>query len=261
MYQYRANGKVYSIHMEREEGDAGMFYSDLFTIKASNKTWYLAISNAIFSTKDIRESISGFSIENGTLNDTLPMFKTKKRLLNSIDVDFDFFSVVDRPERPVKLIKYDPAKKIVYIPVVEENGRVTDRFILYQFKGRYFEHILTQKPNDLASAVQVIDAIFEEYKENMENIDSRENKEAMVKALKSLPTEVDAKTLALLLDVWMYYDPTDFPTRELIDPVFQKNKTISLKVVESRIKNKHSWENEENAPFSELQILRKKLLD
>jgi len=79
------------------------------------------------------------------LNDTLKLFKTKTNLLNEIEVNFDFFSVVQRPERPLRLIKYDPDKKIIYIPIVLENGKVTDRYILYQFKGQYFEQILTTK--------------------------------------------------------------------------------------------------------------------
>ena len=36
--------------------------------------------------------------------------------------------------------------KIKYaFPIVFENGKVTDRYTLYQFNGQYFEHILTQK--------------------------------------------------------------------------------------------------------------------
>jgi hypothetical protein len=56
-----------------------------------------------------------------------------------ISVEFDFFSVVDRPERPLKLIKFDKTKTIIYIPVVYEDGKVTDKFIQYKFNGKYFE--------------------------------------------------------------------------------------------------------------------------
>ena len=64
-------------------------------------------------------------------------------MTNIINVSFDFFSVVDRPERPVKLIKYDNTKKIIYIPVVYEDGKVTDKFIHYKFNGKFFEKIKT----------------------------------------------------------------------------------------------------------------------
>ena len=144
IYQYKAQDKIHAKLLNIGEGDPSCFYSEIFTLKADNKTYYLGISNSIFSSKDISQTIKVFTIENNTLNDTVKIIKTKNSFINSISVNFDFFSVVDRPERPVKLIKYDADKKIIYIPIVYSDGKVTDRFILYQFTGKYFEHILTQ---------------------------------------------------------------------------------------------------------------------
>ena len=62
-------------------------------------------------------------------------------MTSMISVEFDFFSVVDRPERPVRVIKYDKSKKIIYIAIVHEDGKVTDKFIQYKFNGNYFEKI------------------------------------------------------------------------------------------------------------------------
>ena len=143
--QFKLGDKVYCKKIDCGEDCPSGFYSQIFTLTAESKTYYLAINNSIYSTKDASQSIKVFAIENNSLNDTLQLFKTKTELLNIIDVNFDFFSVVNRPERPLRLIKYDAEKKIVYIPIVTENGKVTDRFILYQFNGQYLEHILTQK--------------------------------------------------------------------------------------------------------------------
>jgi hypothetical protein len=146
IFQFKSGNKIYYKKIYAiEENDYVPFYSQIFTVKADDKTYYLAVNNGIYSNKDASQSIKVFTIENNTLNDTLKLFKTKTKLYNEINVGFDFFSVVDRPERPLRLIKYDPNKKIVSIPIVLENGKVTDRYILYQFKGEYFEHILTQK--------------------------------------------------------------------------------------------------------------------
>ena len=41
----------------------------------------------------------------------------------------------------------------------------------------------------------------------------------------------------------MYYDPTDFPTRDLIYPIFLKNKKICVIAIEYRIKHKMEWES------------------
>ena len=148
VFQYQFNGEVYDMVSNTGDGVFNPFYSEIFTLKANGNTYYLAINNHILSSKDVMQSIKAFTIEGCTLNENVKLFKTKTQLLNEINVGFDFFSVVDRPERPFRLIKYDPKNKIVYIPIVFGNGKVTDKYILYQFNGEYFEHILTQKKTD-----------------------------------------------------------------------------------------------------------------
>jgi len=139
--QWKSNGKVFTKKPRWDEGDAGSFVADIFTVNIGTKTYYLPVWNGIFSTKDAGQSISVLTIENNQLVDTVKLFKTKTKLLNSIDVEYDFFSVVDRPERPVRLITYDDKQKILYIPVVGDKGEVTNRNILYQLKDKYFEFI------------------------------------------------------------------------------------------------------------------------
>ena len=83
-------------------------------------------------------------IENNHLNDTVKLIRTPGGLTNSINVEFDFFKAPDNGEKPIHVIKYDTDKKIIYIPIVLEDGRVTKRFILYKFNGKYFEKIGAQ---------------------------------------------------------------------------------------------------------------------
>ncbi|GAB4044937.1 hypothetical protein [Spirosoma litoris] len=143
IYQWSDNSRVFTrvLKYHEEEGESGNFCSRIYTVTVKNKNYYLAISNGIYSTKDASQSVSVFTIDNGKLNDAVELFKTKTSTLNRIDVEFDFFSVVDRPERPLELITYDDKRKIVYIPVVDEQGKVSKRNILYQLKGSYFEFI------------------------------------------------------------------------------------------------------------------------
>lgn len=122
-------------------GDAGSFCSKIYTAAIKSKMYYLAISNGIYSSKDAPQSILVFTINNNKLVDTVKLFRTKTKLLNSIDVNFDFFNVVDRPERLLELITYDDKHKIIYISVVNNKGQVTAKKILYQLKGSYFEFI------------------------------------------------------------------------------------------------------------------------
>jgi hypothetical protein len=141
IFQWNANGKVFNKAIEYMEGDGGTFYSKVYTVQVNHRTFYLPIANSILSTKDCAQSISVYTIEGNQLIDTLPLFKTKKKVLNSIVVEYDFFSVADKPERPLELISYDDKLNIIYIPVVNDQMQVTNRNILYQLKGDYFEFI------------------------------------------------------------------------------------------------------------------------
>jgi hypothetical protein len=137
--QYRSNGKVFAQAVTKSEGDPGSFCSRIYMVNIADKVYYLSIDNGIYSTKDVAQSIQVYTIDQDQLMDTARLFKTKKQLLNKIDVQFDFFSVVDRPERPVNVITYDEQQKIVYISVVNNKGAITGKDIVYRLKDGYFE--------------------------------------------------------------------------------------------------------------------------
>jgi hypothetical protein len=143
IFQYKSNDKLYSIIInDTSEMDGPVykpFYSEIYTITENNKSYYLAINYGIYSSKDMSETISVFTIENNSLLDSIKLFKTDKYLTNSITIEFDFFSVVNRPERPVKLVTYDEKKKIIYIPIINDKNQVTKCSYAYQFNGQYFE--------------------------------------------------------------------------------------------------------------------------
>lgn len=149
IFQFKSGGKVFVKLVydtaTLNEGVYVPFYSQIHSLKGKTKTYYLAISNGVYSSKDCSQSIRVFTIENDSINDTVKLFKTKTGYQNAIDVDFDFFTVADRPERPLRLIKYDPETKTVYIPIVSDNGFVTNRFILYKYNGEHFEYLRTQR--------------------------------------------------------------------------------------------------------------------
>ncbi|MEZ0609039.1 hypothetical protein ACAW74_11015 [Fibrella sp. WM1] len=142
-YQWRDGGQVV-VNVPRiykEEGDAGSFCSAIFTVDVGKRRYYLAVENSIFSTKDARQSIAVYRVDKNRLISTDALFRTQRKQFARIDVDFDFFSVVDRPERPLQLITYDAQQKIVAIPVVDDKGKVSNRRILYQLTGDHFQFI------------------------------------------------------------------------------------------------------------------------
>jgi hypothetical protein len=147
VYQFQAkNGKVYSNSVETEEGNAEGFVHDIFSVETNLGKLYLVCKTAIGSTQDRYAGVGLFRIDGNKLNDKVKLFKTKSGLTNSIGFGYNFFSVVDRKERPVELILYDTKTKVLKIPVVIENekfqnGEVTDKFINYKFNGTYFVKI------------------------------------------------------------------------------------------------------------------------
>ncbi|MFC0515449.1 hypothetical protein ACFFGT_14615 [Mucilaginibacter angelicae] len=139
--QYKVESKTKStLSGDLEYGDAP-FYSNLYTFKTGDKTYYLGIYGNIYSSKDTGTGIKVFDIENGKLNDDVKIIKTGSGLKSKIYYDYDFFSVVDITFEKRPTITFDQATQIIHIPLVDVKGQVTKKFINYKFNGQYFEKI------------------------------------------------------------------------------------------------------------------------
>ncbi len=145
VYQYRGKSGYVRTWAEHRNGDfgAGVFYHDIFEVDTASGRVYLPVSTFIGSTSLNGQRIAAVKIRGESLIKNVKIFRTFEGPTNSIGFEYDFFSVVDRPERPVKLFEYDRLKKALRFPVVIEDkespqGRVTDKFITYRFNGTYF---------------------------------------------------------------------------------------------------------------------------
>lgn len=148
VYQYRTrNGTVrisalpYSDDIS--EYGAGPFVHDIFQVQTKKGTLYLAVSTFIGSTSLAGQSLDVFRVDNNILNTETSAIRTTSGQKNSIGFGYDFFSVVDRKERPIKLFEFNEARKEFRFPVVIEDeetpqGRVTNKYITYRFNGTYF---------------------------------------------------------------------------------------------------------------------------
>ena len=110
-----------------------------------------------------------------------------------------------------------------------------------------------------ANHIQNIKNIFDDYVKYQESTDSQEDKNLMTKSLESLNKLTDPNELDILINVWMYYDPTDFPSRNLVYKILENSRPESVKAVKTRISNKKDWETDDTAPYSELNDLLKQL--
>lgn len=139
--QYEGNKKVYSEVIESEgEGDAQPFYHQMNDVLAQNKKYYLAQSTAIFSTGLSYHNIKVFSIDNGKLNHNAKLIKTQSGIKNQLGYEVDLTASSNRDQEITNYdIEYDPKNKIISIPLILENSKVTEKKIRYQFKSKYFE--------------------------------------------------------------------------------------------------------------------------
>lgn len=143
LYQFNSGAKIQSKLIynsgNEEEENYIPFYKQLYTIKAKDKTYYLAIFNSVFSSKDAGEGLKAFSIENNELNDNIKLFKTKDGLSNFIFIDYDISTLDENSDGPYNLVQYDQENKIVTIPLFDDDGKLTRKNIQYKFNGNFFE--------------------------------------------------------------------------------------------------------------------------
>jgi hypothetical protein len=146
VYQYLdGSGKAHtwSVPADGEGVVCSGFVNQIFQIDVPQGRLYLLNSTTACSTSLAEQDLSLFKIEGAKLNSNLKLIKTKSGLTNSISFEYDFFSVVDHPERPVKLVFVDKKNREFRFPIVISDdkmpqGRVTDKYIRYRFNGKYF---------------------------------------------------------------------------------------------------------------------------
>ena len=107
--------------------------------------------------------------------------------------------------------------------------------------------------------IESIQKIFDDYTKYQESTDSDENKNLVKASLESLSDLTNPKDLEVLINLWMYYDPTDFPTRDLAFKALKDSRPESILAVKVRMENKLAWEKDNSAPYSELSNLKERL--
>jgi len=101
--------------------------------------------------------------------------------------------------------------------------------------------------------------VFEDYIKYQESTDSQDDKNLMTESLKSLTVVTDKNELDLLIKVWMYYDPTDYPDIPEIYRILKDSRPHSIEAVKNRIDNKKEWETDDTARYSDLKNLLQRL--
>jgi hypothetical protein len=124
-------------------GAGGIMYYDIMQIKTDSSTYYLLNSVAVGSSALRYYEVDVYTIENEKLNENARLIKTKSGVKHSIGYDLDFSSSVnDNLNQNIETsIVFDKAKKQFSFPVIADNGRITNKKIVYKFTGKYFERV------------------------------------------------------------------------------------------------------------------------
>lgn len=135
IYQFNAFGNMI-VNESLATNDSQAFFSKIYSVQTkNNETIYLVISNSILSSKYSVQHINAYKIATENLQN-VSVFKTKSKNLSQISVEYDFFSVVDRPERPVELITLN--NNTLKIALVDDNQNVTSKNLIYEWNGDAF---------------------------------------------------------------------------------------------------------------------------
>ncbi|MFN6074504.1 MAG: hypothetical protein ACK46Y_02985 [Fluviicola sp.] len=138
---WKENDSLYTKMIETLEGEPGGFYSQIFQVTDELNTFYILNFNSILSSKDCYQAFQTVDLDNSKINFDHKKIKTKSGLTSKVGFSYDFYSVIDREERPVKLIEYDNQLRIIRFPIVNSKGFVTSKKISYQYDGKYFLRI------------------------------------------------------------------------------------------------------------------------
>ena len=138
IFQFKSNQQIITkVHLAEKDPQA--FFSKIYTVPtAKHENIYLVISNSILSSKYLVQHLTAYKIDSGKLQ-KVPVFKTKTATIDQISVEYDFFSVIERNERPVELIKLE--KNELKVALVKEDLQVTNKNLTYEWNGALFTYI------------------------------------------------------------------------------------------------------------------------
>lgn len=142
LFQFKSGNQVLAEKDKNEEGDPGVFFRTVNVVRVGNKDYYLGYQIALLSSALSYHSMKVFSIDDKSLNSDAKLIKTKTGIRNQLgyEVDQTKESNSDLPMEQT-MIEYDSKHKVISLPLIQADGKVTDKRIKYQLKGRYFEKI------------------------------------------------------------------------------------------------------------------------
>lgn len=139
IFQYMFKNK-HGIWADKENDYEGDYIIDVFEAKLNGKQYYFPYTQSA-SGHVVENAIYNFSVSENRISNEDKIFKVGKDPESSISIGFDFFSVLDHEERPVRLIKFNAETKTFTFPVIDPQTMKVSLTETEQikFSGNYFE--------------------------------------------------------------------------------------------------------------------------
>ncbi|HVV54881.1 MAG TPA: hypothetical protein VHC47_06135 [Mucilaginibacter sp.] len=139
--QYKTGVRTMAvIDTPQSEGDFGPSYNKINTFEAKGGTYYLTNYLFVESSRYSAFGITVFTIEGSKLV-AAKIIRTSSGLHSGISYEVDFSKICEKTYSKLPQIHFSNATNTIYLPVVNWNYQMTNKFILYKFTGRYFERV------------------------------------------------------------------------------------------------------------------------
>lgn len=142
IFQFSNSGRVAILPIATsEQDDNGSFSYDLNQVPINDKNHYIISSVSIGSS-----AVYYYNIEIKTINNQLqlvdsPLIKDKSKMKSDIGYEIDLANNANRDNSEARdnmQLKYDKEKKLIILPYINDNDKVTEEKIIYRFNGKYF---------------------------------------------------------------------------------------------------------------------------
>lgn len=136
VFQYKSKNRTRSfLDTPKGDGDNRPNYYKMYTFKAGNQTYYLAVWLGIGSTKAGMNGVKVFAIVDEKLTDNVKLIKTSTGIHNQLSYEYNN-GWEDKFD-----INFDSISKTIRVPLLTSNSKPTSKFITYKFTGKYFERV------------------------------------------------------------------------------------------------------------------------
>jgi len=143
VFQYKGAKSIHSKTLQNysQTEYPDCIYHSLSDLRVGQNSYYITFSLVVGSSAIYYHSAKIFSIKGDNLNDNAKLIKTKSGIKSEVGYEIDLHHA-DISENLKKMYpEYDTHNQIIILPLVDENGRVTEKKIKYKFNGSIFQKI------------------------------------------------------------------------------------------------------------------------